>query len=81
MPLASNISSDQGDSLRGRSEGRENPSHLFKLAELNLAPPGPEIALPFLSRATRSRYDMDVTWAMRFHPALGRAASRGQGKH
>lgn len=67
--------------MRGRSERRNNASHYFKLAELNLAPPGPELTLPFLSRGTTSRYDMDVTWAMRFHPTLGFAANRRLGRH
>ncbi|KAG5216080.1 hypothetical protein JEQ12_001656 [Ovis aries] len=55
LPLAANISSGQDDSLRGRSERRNNASHYFKPAELNLAPPGPELTLPFLSRGTTSR--------------------------
>ncbi|XP_069417826.1 uncharacterized protein [Ovis canadensis] len=55
LPLAANISSGQDDSLRGSSERRNNASHYFKPAELNLAPPGPELTLPFLSRGTTSR--------------------------
>lgn len=41
-------------------------SHSFKLAELNLAPLGPKIVLPFLSRAAKPW--SNITWATEIPP-------------
>lgn len=68
MPVASNMSWCQDDSLRGSREERDNPSPSFKLAEINLTPSGPVVALPCLSRATPTCYNIDITWAVEISP-------------
>lgn len=68
MPPASTISWDQDDWRRESSEGSNNPSYAFKLTKVNLTPPGPEIALPWLSRATASCEDVGRTWPVGISP-------------
>lgn len=80
MPLASNISGCQDCSLRGSSEDRDNPSLSFHLAEVNLTPSGPAIALPFLSRATPTRYNIDITWSIEISPKARAHCHRMEGK-